>query len=258
MSSRTIGIVGAGTFLSPYHAKSNYLLIDDETRLALAVDCGSGYERALREYDFPMEYIEGVSISHLHEDHFGGLGGIGRFFHFILPPSDKNWRKPHLYVPKPIAQDLTTYLGMVLRPHDPTAFFHMHRLAGSGKKIWKGLELSYYPVLHENGPAGELVLAYALHVRCVGSGKAVLFTSDVVRPLPFELYRMADVVIHDCSLTENPVHISYERLLRLPNTIRSRIWLTHYADGPNDDLPDAVADGFLGFVVQGQTIPFPR
>ena len=48
------------------------------------------------------------------------------------------------------------------------------------------------------------------------------------------------------------VHPDYDDLKRLDKNVKKRMWLYHYSDlGKN--MPDAVADGFAGFVKEGQS-----
>jgi hypothetical protein len=69
-------------------------------------------------------------------------------------------------------------------------------------------------------------------------------------------YEQADVIFHDCETGgyPTPVHAHYEELLTLPLAIRQKTWLYGYQPGT---LPEATADGFLGFVKRGQAFEFP-
>jgi hypothetical protein len=70
-------------------------------------------------------------------------------------------------------------------------------------------------------------------------------------------YGKADLIFHDCETAseKSEVHAHYQDLVRLPSAVRSKTWLYHYQPGP---LPDAVADGFLGFVRRGQSFEVAR
>lgn len=66
----------------------------------------------------------------------------------------------------------------------------------------------------------------------------------------------ANFVFQDCETSQykSGVHTNYADLkLDIPDKIRKNVWLYHYNDGPK---PDAVADGFAGFVELGQSFEF--
>ena len=72
-------------------------------------------------------------------------------------------------------------------------------------------------------------------------------------------YDTSDVIFHDCELAEYPnsVHAQYHELVKLPEGIKEKMWLYHYnTDGGKNELPDAVADGFKGFVKRGDTFDY--
>ena len=68
-------------------------------------------------------------------------------------------------------------------------------------------------------------------------------------------YDMADLIFQDCETGEfeSGVHAHYEKLKTLPEEFKKKMWLYHYQDG---GLPDAKADGFLGFVKMGQVFDY--
>ena len=89
-------------------------------------------------------------------------------------------------------------------------------------------------------------------------GKTVFITGDT-QYAPNQLltfYQRSDVIFHDCELAEYPnsVHAQYHELVKLPEDVKSRMWLYHN-DGPQ---PDAKADGFAGFVQKGDMFDFSK
>ena len=65
-------------------------------------------------------------------------------------------------------------------------------------------------------------------------------------------YAGADLIFHDCETGQarTGVHSNFDDLIQLPAAVRAKTWLYGYQPGP---LPDALADGFLGFVRTGQS-----
>jgi len=55
---------------------------------------------------------------------------------------------------------------------------------------------------------------------------------------------------HDCEIsTRSGVHAHFDELKELPSYIKEKMWLYHYGD---EELPNAEAAGFAGFVKKGQ------
>ena len=84
-------------------------------------------------------------------------------------------------------------------------------------------------------------------------GKRVYLTTDT-QFCPnqiMDFYAMSQIIFQDCETSQfkSGVHAHYNDLKTLPSDIKAKMWLYHYNDG---DLPDAIADGFAGFVQKGQ------
>ena len=88
------------------------------------------------------------------------------------------------------------------------------------------------------------------------AGEVFLTTDTQFAPSQImDFYRRASIVFQDCETSpyKSGVHAHYSELKTLPGDIRAKMWLYHYQDGA---LPDAQADGFAGFVKQGQVFEF--
>ena len=70
-------------------------------------------------------------------------------------------------------------------------------------------------------------------------------------------YAGAGLIFHDCETgkVKTGIHSHYDDLAQLPAATRAKIWLYGYQPG---ELPDAVADGFRGFVRPGQRFDLSR
>ena len=62
----------------------------------------------------------------------------------------------------------------------------------------------------------------------------------------------SDIIFHDCETApfRSGVHANFLDLKTLPPEVKRKMHLYHYQD---IKLPDAIAEGFAGFVERGQT-----
>jgi ribonuclease BN (tRNA processing enzyme) len=221
----------------------------------LLIDCGSDARLALAEQHIPTEQISDVFITHLHADHVGGLEWLALVSYFFINPH----RRPRLY----ISQELVTPLWEhVLAAGLSTiqdfqanlsTYFDVHSIA-EGEFTWHGIKFKLVPSIHVVSNH-ELMPCFGLYY--VAGGKRIFMTGDTrfVPDLHSAYYEEADIIFHDCETYEerSGVHAHYTELVTLPPEIKRKTWLYHHGPGI---LPDAIQDGFLGFVRKGQIFEF--
>lgn len=230
--------------------QSNLLLIN-EIGHQLLIDCGSDIRFSLHDQGFSHQDITDIYISHLHADHVGGMEYIG-----LTTLFDHNCAKPNLYVSKDVAHELwdrclaggMQSLGNGLADLD--TFFNVYRINRDQPFYWSGLRFDLVRVIHiDNGYF--LMPSYGLFFQI--QGKNIFITTDTQLRLDEnkKFYHKADLIFHDCETAHFPtqVHAHYQELVQLPADLKSKMWLYGYQPGK---LPDAKADGFLGFVKRGQ------
>jgi len=217
----------------------------------LLIDCGGDIRFSLAEQRLSADDIDAIYISHLHGDHVGGMEWLGFSTHF--GPSGT---RPTLFGNNEVLAEMWEHsLQGGMRSMQGAAatlatYFDVRPVVGPGKFTWEGSDFQLVQVHHVDD--GErLMPAYGLSF-CL-KGRKVLLTTDT-QFTPDHLtahFNAADIIFHDCetSAFQTPVHAHYNELKTLPGDIRSKTWLYHYQPGP---LPDAVADGFQGFVAKGQ------
>lgn len=248
--------LGAGSAFTvgPENYHSNILFeLENDT---LLLDAGSDVRHSLREKNRTYLDIKNVYISHLHGDHTGGLEWLALTTHF-----DPNYvDKPNLYAKEKIINELWNKSlsgGLSTLPDvhaSIESFFNTKPIKENEGFIWHSIQFNlvktiHYYSDHELMPSYGLIFTY--------NKTRVLFTSDTQntpdRLLPF--YEEADIIFHDCetSKIKSTVHSHYSELVLLPEHLKKKIWLYHYNPGT---LPDAKKDGFLGFVVKGQSFLF--
>ncbi len=230
--------------------QSNMLLISDNGKKFL-IDCGSDIRHSLYRNGFSHLDITDIYISHIHGDHVGGLEYIGFSTKF-----DSRCEKPKLYLDTELAQTLwinslsggMKYIGNEIATLE--TFFEIVEIKSKRSFIWEDIKFNLIKVVHVN--SGNMIMpSYGLFFEI--NGIKVLLTTDTKMCFNSleKFYQEADIIFQDCETAEFPskVHAHYQELLNLPLSIKNKMWLYHYQP---EILPDAISDGFCGFVQRGQ------
>ena len=243
--------LGTGTINSYDNYHTNSVLHDENTDERLLLDCGGDIRWALKEQGLTYKDIGHVYISHLHGDHCGGLEWLGfcRFF-------DPDCTKPVLYISKAIRDDLWNNVlsggmrslqGMINTLY---TYFDVVSLGKNEAFIFGNANLQLVQSIHiMDGFA--LQPCFGLIVESPIQKTYFTFDSQFCPEQITDFYAMADMIFHDCEITpyKSRVHANYQDLITLPDRTREKMWLTHFQDG---ERPDAITDGFCGFVEKGQ------
>ncbi|MCA1971513.1 MAG: MBL fold metallo-hydrolase [Caenispirillum sp.] len=249
MNPARLVFLGSGSaFTGAGNWQSNMLLESPGGR-RLLIDCGGDIRFSLAEQGLGPRDIDAVYVSHLHADHVGGLEWLAFTNHF-----GPTRRRPVLFAAPEIADALWNHClrgGMELNGEgraDLSTYFQVETSASGFE--WDGTPFRLVPVRHVAG-GGACMPAYGL--RFPLNGRQVLLTTDACfQPDALAGHlETADLVFHDCETAPHPsgVHAHYRELVTLPLALKRRMWLYHHQGGA---LPDARADGFLGFVAKGQ------
>lgn len=234
--------------------QSNLLLqIGKET---LLIDAGSDIRHSLYEQGLTYLDIKNVYITHVHGDHCGGLEWLALTTYF--DPSYKG--KPGLFGSDRVLIDLwnkTLSGGLSTLASERSTldtFFDVTAVKQYEGFTWHSIEFKLVQMVHFYSEF-ELMPSYGLMFTY--NKTRIFFTSDTQNS-PEQLkqfYEAADIIFHDCeTLTfRSGVHANYADLVLLPDHIKKKMWLYHYNPGP---LPEAKKDGFLGFIVKGQSFIF--
>lgn len=237
-----------------YH--SNMLLIGDEGH-KLLLDCGSDIRFSLHDAGFSYQDITDIYISHLHADHVGGMEYIGLSCLF-----DPNCNKPNLYLSKDIASEVWERSlsggmrhigGDIANLH---TYFNVNPINYQDSFIWQDIAFQLVRVIHIHN-SFSLMPSYGLFFEI--AGVKIFLTTDTQLCLEEngKYYEQADIIFHDCETSKypSPVHVGYAELTQLSPEIKGKMWLYGYQPGT---LPNAKADGFLGFVKRGQVFDFNK
>jgi len=228
---------------------SNMLLdIGDKT---LLIDCGGDIKHSIRAASRKPKEIDAVYISHLHSDHAAGLEWLGYYFYFVLH------KRPTLYIHESMISDLwgmlrpgmeklhrreivtlDEYFSFVVIPTNDSWF------SFGGEKFYVHPE-SHVESLDGNAYSYSL-LCYKEH--STWQENKFYISTDTNKINIYE----SKFIFHDCDVMNlDGVHANYNDLKKVKDRRRKKMWLYHYHD-LGDNMPDAVKDGFAGFVKQGQ------
>lgn len=240
--------VGVGNF------QSNLLL--ESNNDTLLIDAGSDIRHSLFEQNHTYLDIKNVYITHVHGDHSGGLEWLALTSYF--DPKYKG--KPTLFANERVVNDLwnkTLSGGLSTLAHIRASletYFNVVPVKQYEGFHWQNIHFKLVQTVHfyseyELMPSFGLIFTY--------NDKRIFFTSDT-QSAPVQLndfYNEADLIFQDCETLpfKSGVHANYTDLVKLPDEIKQKMWLYHYNPGK---LPDAKKDGFLGFVVKGQSFTF--
>lgn len=225
----------------------------------LLIDCGSQIPFMLKEAGKSVTDIDAVYISHMHDDHAGGLEWLGFASYFT-----DGAIRPNLYAHENILKQLWTYnlkasmRTMTEETQSMSAYF-VARYADKSFEF-EDIKLDTVPVVHVvNNHSGHMY-SYGLMIH--GPEKKAFLTTDMTyAELPvskeewdiskhWDLMQEADVIFHDCeTINTSEVHPHYDFLKTFPESIKKKMWLYHYQAS---HMPDAKADGFQGLVTKGQ------
>jgi len=243
--------LGTGTINSYNNYHTNALLTDETNKQHLLIDCGGDIRFSLKDVGLTYTDIENIYISHLHGDHCGGLEWLG-FCRLFDPSVDS----PNLFISESIKNELwSNTLSGGMRSlqgkiNELSSYFNVRSICKNGTFDFSIAEIQLVQSMH--------IMDGFSFVPCFGiiikvNGKNVYLTTDC-QFCPDQIkdfYEMADLIFHDCEILpfRSGVHANYMDLKTLPNEVKAKMWLVHYQEM---ERPDAVSDGFKGFVEKGQ------
>lgn len=248
-----IGVGGA--FTRKYYQSNMVLEVDDKRML---IDAGSDARHALHALGLWYQDLHAVYISHLHADHAGGMEwlSLATYFDPTFVDATGAKRKLDLFLRSSLRDDLWGMLkggcGIQNIKTSLRTFFNLHSLAPNRPFKFNGVSFRTVQTVHFVDDT-EIVPSFGLFWTAANGKKVFLTTDTQFSPSSIQtFYNAADIIFHDCETSpfRTGVHAHYEDMKKLPANLKARMWLYHYFDTP---LPDAKADGFAGFVQQGQT-----
>ena len=243
--------LGSGSAFTMDNFQSN-AIIKFSSGKRLLIDCGTDIRRALFDKNLTYKDIDAVYISHLHSDHVGGLEWLGFCSYF-----DPNCKKPSLYIHDSLVDELwsTSLSGGMSSLEGVKArldtYFEVHSIPKN--KTFEFSDVVFQPVqvVHI---VSEFSVEPAFGLMFNLNNTNIFFTSDAqYSPSQIQVfYNKADIIYQDCETSpfKSGVHANFADLRHLDAKIKNKMWLYHYQD---NFLPDALSEGFKGFVLKGQS-----
>jgi len=256
----------------------------------LVLDFGSDFRHSLKGSGFSLADIHGYYCSHPHADHIGGIEGIAlsHIFNPYFRKGKVDWLKNSLTGEMDIVAKKLANGEQVPAEFKPDLFGHRSVLNEVWSAARAGLETiqgvpdvnlqTYFNVnfMQDNKPMrmvdGErywdIYTVVSVHVNAgyrqmpayglmmtSSDGKVIFMPTDTQFMTPRQVsmyYEKADFIFQDCETgPRSDVHPHIDDLKTLPESIRKKCILYHYAE------PPAITDGeFAGILRTGDVHEF--
>ncbi len=235
----------------------------------LLYDAGSTIAESLNAADLSPQDLDSVYISHLHDDHSGGIEYIAfktYFEVFKYGKTEFGSMKPGLIAHQSILRNGwdTSWKGGLQSIQGQTntleTYFDTNYMQDNDNFDFYGTEMRPIQTVHVVDDR-RIVPSYGLMFKSNNavSTKTIFITGDS-QFAPNQMltyFDQSDMIFHDCEFAEYPnsVHAQFHQLCELSQKTKAKMWLYHYSlNGKTfEELEDEVTDnGFAGLVKRGQ------
>jgi len=242
--------LGSGSAFCLDNYQSNMMIEKNGKRLL--IDCGGDIRWSLKEKGLTCNDIDGIYISHEHNDHIGGLEYVA-FSTYFNPNKEaiklfgEGEMLDHMW-DHSLAGGLNSIQGQKVGLDD---YFDVRRIKKNDSFTWEGIEFQLIQVVHV---MAEYSIVHSYGLMFTGDkGKKIFITTDS-QHCPNQIktfYADCDVIFQDCETAPYPsgVHAHYTELITLDKAFKNKMYLYHYQDGEKSDCKK---DGFTGWVKKGQ------
>lgn len=241
-------------------AKYNSNMIVENGEDCMLFDCGEDVMHSLRTAGRTPEELTAVYISHLHFDHCGGLSWLGYYSYFIMK------KRIPLYIHESMISDLWAMLRPAMEKLDGHEmmtlddYFNVVTFDDNSPCSIRSFFFTPVKQVHVETPHGNMYSYGITLEETTAEGHWESYPSDSIKAfissdtkklrIPHEA-GLPKIIFSDVDIMNlNGVHPNYNDLKKLDSGIKEKMWLYHYHE--LDEMPDAVADGFAGFVKEGQ------
>lgn len=239
----TFAGVGNAFTTQDYYQSSFFV---EENGKNLLVDCGGDARFSLGELGITNanlgKWIDSVYLSHLHNDHIGGMEFLAFITYFTKSP------KPNLFIKDELVDGLwqITKIGLDSLQNEEVSLKTYFNVNPIGKSfVWQNNHFRLVQGMHVWANK-KLMPVYGLAFKDIYFSADTILCGNVLVE-----YDKANLIFQDCETLpwKSGVHAHYDDLKLLSPATKSKMWLYHYAPNPTQD---AVADGFAGFIKKGQ------
>jgi ribonuclease BN (tRNA processing enzyme) len=252
-----VQVLGVGDYFTEIHNYSSFVIHADQ-RFTL-VDCPDGLPRIIRQANrvadigVRLEKIHHIIVTHLHGDHANGLEGLAffkKFFQAGEKPVLYSIREVlrHLWPQKLRASMARLYLGSSERIGALSAR-QLRRECETMRfeDYFASVPLGFYQTNRVNNLQVE-IRSVKHHIPTFGlkatfGGKSLGYSGDTFfDPKLIAFFQNCDMIIHECDMQKTTphrgIHTDYNELVRLPESLKERIFLIHYPDTANQHDSD--------------------
>jgi ribonuclease BN (tRNA processing enzyme) len=240
--------------------QTNFLIETDDGKRML-LDCGGDARFSLGKQGLTYLDIDAIYISHLHNDHVGGMEWMA--FATYFDPRYKG--RPLLFCQRQMMQDLwdKSLRGGLegIEGKDATLdeYFDLNPVDPNGSFTFGEVTYDIVQTVHVSAKY-RIMDSYGLMFNG-GNGERIYITTDVQFAPETSLkayYAEADIIVHDCETAPfmSGVHAHYDQLCTLSPEVKKKMLLIHYHDNVVENWAEwkakAKADGFKGFIKGGR------
>lgn len=255
-------VIGSGTTFSNELFNSNFILIKGDTHIL--VDFGITGPNALQTVaGIDISQINAFLPTHSHSDHIGGVENLALVKRYLVNRAEKDNQLDLLIVKdyEKILWDMSLSGGLKwnevkdkgdsLILSDYFRIVNPEKFSTSGRDLWelnyRGIKIQFFRTLHIPSNVSNNNTSFISYGIFIDDKVFISGDTKFDRSLIEFFADKAEVMFHDCSLVPNPVHASIQELRKLPDDIKSKIFLYHY----DDDWQEADDSSFAGFARQG-------
>ena len=262
----TIFFVGCGSAFSRTMNQTNLLVVKGEQHLL--VDCGTKSPQALHDLQIEPAEIANFLITHTHADHIGGLEEMMMVNRYLTG------NKPNIIINDEFEDILWNHSlrggsaysevhnGQPLGFSDFWQVIRPGRVDAIERDTWEAqlgdLNIKMPRTMHF--PDNAETWRDSFWSCGVLFDERVLFTSDTrFDPellLEFDERYGLEYIFHDCQFFTGGVHASLEELATLPDKLKSKMVLMHYADNWQQYETQVRDAGFHSFAQQNHSYIF--
>jgi ribonuclease BN (tRNA processing enzyme) len=219
----SVTALGVGDTFSDHHTTASLLLEADG--FCLGIDCPDSYRRVLKNANArEVQAIDDMLITHVHGDHMNGLEGLGFWKHFVEKKRLKVWTTPEaravMWDQRLKAPMEKLYDGKQFHELSFEDYFDYKALHFDQQTTVGPFKITARRTIH-HVPTSALLIEWA--------GRTLGYSADTAfDPELLVFLARADILIHETNY--GPAHTPYEKLAALPEQLRKKMRLIHYAD----------------------------
>lgn len=250
--------LGCGAAFARTLGQNNFIIVKGQTHLM--IDCGTKAPSRLRSLGLEVTEVRNFLMTHSHADHIGGLEEVMLMGRYVAR------RKPVAYIDSQYQRMLWNeslkggaaaneryngkYLRFedfweIVRPSQEDALPRDTKSFDIGELNVKVFRTNHFPEQAKSWETATYSVGLLIDDRVLFSGDTKFDASLVA---DFDSHYDIEWIFQDAQFFTGGIHASVEELASLPESVRSRMMLMHYADSWQDHYDTIRSLGFHDFV----------